>query len=98
MALFFIVAFVATFVLSQAAFWMMRNWHGGMMRLLAAHAISLVLCWAWFAFGSADRKVYLGAGAVFLLPQGIWFLVDYFRGRARARGETPRFAICFPQS
>jgi hypothetical protein len=57
MAVFFLVAFVATFVLSRAAFWLMRNWDGGMWRLLAAHAVSLILCWAWFAFGSADGKV-----------------------------------------
>lgn len=86
MAIFFIVAFVATFVLSQITFWLMRNWHGGMWRLVAAHAISLVLCWAWFAFGSADGKVYLGAGAIFLLPQGIWFLVDYLRGKSAREG------------
>jgi hypothetical protein len=86
MAVFFLVPFVATFVLSQAAFRLMRSWDGGMRRLLAAHAISLILCWAWFTFGSSDGKVYLGGGLLFLLPQGIWFLVDYFRGKS-AREE-----------
>ena len=86
MAIFFLVAFVATFVLSQLGFLLLRKWDGGMLRLLAAHAVSLAICWAWFAFGSADGKIYLGGGGVFILPQAVWFLVDYFRGK-RAREE-----------
>ena len=86
MALFCLGAFVATFVLSQLAFWLLRNWDGGMSRLLAAHAISLAICWAWFAFGTLDGKVYLGGGLVFVLPQAVWLLVDYYRGKS-AREE-----------
>ena len=86
MAIFFLGAFIATFVLSQLAFLLLRKWDGGMLRLLAAHAISLALCWAWFAFGSADGKTYPGGGVVFIAPQAIWFLVDYLRGKS-ARDE-----------
>ena len=82
MAIFLLVAFAATFVLSQLAFLVLRKWDGGWPRLLAAHGISLAICWAWFAFGSLDGKVYPEGGVVFLLPQAIWLLVDYFRGRS----------------
>lgn len=73
---------MATFVLSQLAFLLLRKWDGGWLRLIAAHGISLAICWAWFAFGSADGKVYLGGGIVFVLPQATWLLVDYFRGKS----------------
>lgn len=81
MPIFLLGALLATFLLSRLALWSMRKWDGGMMRLLAAHAISFAICWAVFAFGSSDGKVYAGAGLIYLLPQGIWFLVDHFRGK-----------------
>jgi hypothetical protein len=80
--IFFLTAFVMTFVLSRVALLLMRNWDGGWLRLLAAHAVSLALCWAWFAFGSADGKIYAGGGVVYLLPQACWLLVDYLRGKS----------------
>ena len=81
-ALFFLIAFVATFALSRLAFWLMRHWDGGWPRLLAAHAVSLAICWGWYAFGSEDGKVYPGGGLVFVLPQAIWLFVDYQRGKS----------------
>ena len=83
---YFLIAFLATFVLSRLTLWLLRRWDGGMARLLAAHALSLAICWAVFAFGTLDGKVYLEGGVLFILPQGVWFLVDYFRGKS-AREE-----------
>ena len=80
MPMFFLIAFIATFVLSQLVFLLMRKWDGGWLRLLAAHALSLAICWAVFAFGSS--KVYLAGGSLFILPQAVWLLVDYFRGKS----------------
>jgi hypothetical protein len=85
MAIFFLGALVATFVLSQLAFLAFRTWDGGWLRLLVAHAISLMLCWAWFT-SPPDGKVDLAAGIIFLPPQALWLLVDYLRGRS-AREE-----------
>ena len=82
MAIFFLVAFAATFLLSQLACLLLRKWDGGWLRLLAAHAVSLAICWAWFAFGSSDGKVYAAGGVVFVLPQAIWLLVDYLRSKS----------------
>ena len=79
---FFVVAFVATFILSRVFFWLLRRWNGGWLRLLAAHGASLAICWAFFAFGSSDGEIYLSGGAVFLLPQGVWLLVDHLRGKS----------------
>ena len=79
---YFLVAFLATFLLSRLTLWLLRKWDGGMTRLLAAHALSLAVCWAVFAFGTLDGKVYLEGGILFILPQAIWFLVDYFRGKS----------------
>jgi hypothetical protein len=86
--MFFLVAFVATFVLSRAAFWLMRSWDGGMWRLLAAHAISLALCWAWFAFGSADGKVYLHGGCSTCCRRASGSSSTISAARARGRGEA----------
>ena len=83
---YFLVAFLATFLLSRLTLWLLRKWDGGMKRLLAAHALSLAVCWAVFAFGTLDGKVYLEGGVLFVLPQAVWFLVDYFRGKS-AREE-----------
>jgi hypothetical protein len=82
MALFFLIAFVATFLLSRAALWLMRRWDGGLLRLLAAHLASLALCWGWFAFGSADGKIYVEGGWLFVLPQGLWLILDLGMGKA----------------
>ena len=86
MPMFFLGAFVATFVLSRLALWLLGKWDKGRMRLLTAHGISFAICWAVFAFGAFDGKVYWEGGILFLLPQGVWLLVDYFRGES-AREE-----------
>ena len=86
MPMFFLGAFVATFVLSRWALWVLGKWDGGWARLLAAHAVSVVICWAVFAFGAFDGKIYWEGGTLFLLPQGVWLLVDYFRGKSAREG------------
>ena len=83
---YFLVAFLATFLLCRLTLWLLRKWDGGMTRLLAAHALSLAVCWAVFAFGTLDGKVYLEGGVLFVLPQAIWFLVDFFRGKSAREG------------
>ena len=82
MAIHILIMFVQTLVLSRLALLALARWDGGWPRLLAAHALSFAISWAWFAFGSADGKTYLGAGLVYLFPQGLWLLVDYLRGRS----------------
>ena len=86
MMLFLFGFWVAAFLISRLALRLMRNWDGGMARLLAAHTVALALCWGFFAFGSADGRVYFGAGAVTLLPVGFWFVVDYLRGKSALEG------------
>jgi hypothetical protein len=81
MLVFFALAFVETLLLSRAALWLMRRWDGGMLRLWAAHLVSFALCYAWFAFGAFDGKVYLAGGWAYLLPQGLWLAVDFYRGK-----------------
>ena len=83
---YFLIAFVATFLVSRVTLLLIARWDGGMSRLLAAHALSLAICWAVFAFGTLDGKIYLEGGVLFILPQAVWFLVDYFRGKS-AREE-----------
>jgi hypothetical protein len=80
MATFLALAFLATFVLSRLALWLLRKWDGGWLRL-AAHAASFALCWAFFTFGSSDGKVYWSGGVIYLFPQALWVLVDYLRGK-----------------
>lgn len=82
MAIHFLIMFVQTLVLSRIALWLMRRWDGGWPRLLAAHLASFALSWAWFSFGSSDGKVYLAAGIVYVVPQSMWLLVDYLRGKS----------------
>ena len=82
MAIHILIMFVQTLALSQLAFFLMSKWDGGWLRLLAAHGFSFAISWAWFAFGSADGKVYMAAGLVCLFPQGLWLLVDYLRGKS----------------
>jgi hypothetical protein len=84
MLVFFALAFVGTLVLSRAAWWLMWlmwRWDGGMLRLWAAHLVSFALCYAWFAFGAFDGKVYLLGGVAYLLPQGAWLAMDFYRGK-----------------
>ena len=76
-----LVAFLPTFVLSRLTLWLLGRWDGGMARLLAAHALSVAICGAVFAFGTLDGRVYLEGALLFVLPQGVWFLVDHFRGK-----------------
>jgi hypothetical protein len=82
MAIYFLIMFVQTFVLSRIALWLMRGWDGGWSRLLAAHFVSLALSWAWFSFGSTSGKIYLAGGAVYVAPQALWLLIDYLRGKS----------------
>jgi hypothetical protein len=86
MVKYFLIAFLATFLVSRLTLWLLGKWDGGMAKLLAAHALSLAICWAVFAFGTLDGKVYLEGGILFVLPQAVWFLVDYFRGKSAREG------------
>lgn len=81
MPVFFLVAFAETFVLSRLAWLAMRRWDGGVPRLWAVHLLSFALCWLWFAFGAFDGKAYLLGGLAYLLPQGPWLAVDFYRGK-----------------
>jgi hypothetical protein len=82
MLIHILIMFGQTFLLAELAFLAMRRWDGGWLRLLAAHAISLAISWAWFAFGSSDGRVYLAAGMVYVFPQGLWLVVGYLRGKS----------------
>ena len=65
------IMFGQTFLFSELTFLAVRRWDGGWLRLLAAHAISLTISWAWFSFGSSNGEVYLAAGIIYAFPQAL---------------------------
>lgn len=73
-------AFIITFLLSRLILWLSKNWHGGFGRLVAAHGLSLLICWVAYAFGSADGgPLNWSGGVLYAVPQIIWLIVDVLR-------------------
>jgi formylglycine-generating enzyme required for sulfatase activity len=78
-------ALVPTFLVSRLLLWLLRGWNAGLGRLAFAHILSLLICALIAGMGRADGGAFapLEAGLAYLLPQGVWFVVDVIRARAR---------------
>lgn len=81
-------AFVVTFLLSREAVKLLGRWYSGPQLLGAAHGSTLMLAWIVTAFGTAEAGApRWSAGAIFLLPSLIWFLIGLSRMHEEAKIE-----------
>src|SRR5262245_27780802 len=83
----FVISIVLTLVISRLLLRLTKGWTNSLVRLVVAHAVSLVLCVAlgtWVLAGIADSPS-LGALALFAPGQLAWLLVDLLRRVLRQR-------------
>lgn len=77
-------ALIATYAVSRVTLRLLRGLNGW-PRLLAAHALSLAALGLAIGFGKAYFNTFAaGEAAVLVLPQLVWLLLDWQRGKAGA--------------
>jgi hypothetical protein len=78
---FFIGALAATLLLSRIILWLLKRWHGGYLRLVAAHTASLAAATLVGAVGMADGGplAFGPAFRAYVLPQLVWLVIDAWR-------------------
>lgn len=77
-------ALIATYAASRVTFRLLRGLDGW-PRLLAAHALSLAALGLVVGFGKAYFSSFAASeAAVLVLPQMVWLLLDWQRGKAGA--------------
>jgi hypothetical protein len=82
-----VISIVVTLVISRLLLWITKGWTDSLVRLVVAHAASLVLCvvlGTWVLAGIADSPSD-GALALFAPGQLAWLLVDLLRRVLRQR-------------
>jgi hypothetical protein len=80
-----------TFALSRLLLRMTQRWFNSVVRLVAVHIVSLVLCVVaatWFFEGGAGRTI--SVVVVFAPGELAWLLIDAFRLVHRREKEQPR--------
>lgn len=77
----FVGALIATFIVSRILILLLPKRDG---REIAAFFLSLAICWALVAFGSANGGPPVWeAGWTYVVPQIVWLCVDLFRLHSR---------------
>jgi hypothetical protein len=80
-------ALLLTLLISRLMLVVTRSWQGGITRLLTVHVFSWLLIAFLAGLGAADGGAFAGleAGATYLVPQLVWFVVDVVHHRIKAR-------------
>jgi hypothetical protein len=94
-------AFIASFLLSRLAMWLLRSWDGGYAKALAANGAALGLAWLVAGFGFSDGHGWNAAAGLNYLPASIfWLVVDLVRqrpARPASPQPAPRPATAWPK-
>ena len=87
---FMIGGLIPTFLVSRLLLWLMRSWEGGISRLVVAHIFSWLVAAFIGGLGMADGGAFAGfrAAILYLVPQGVWFLLDFLRHKRKQRQPT----------
>jgi hypothetical protein len=81
----FVVSVAPTFLVSRLLLWITSRWSDSLVRLIAVHVVSLVLCVAGASLVVIGSVKPMNAFALFATGELAWLLVDLFRLVLRRR-------------
>jgi hypothetical protein len=81
----FVISVTPTFLVSRLLLWITGRWSNSLVRLIAVHVVSLVLCVAAASLVVIGSVKPMNAFTLFATGELAWLLVDLFRLVLRRR-------------